>query len=81
MKSARAALVPACARLFALTLLVAALPALALDLQVTPRTPEVEPGRDLVLDLVVTPADDEFLDSGSLQVKVCLLYTSPSPRD
>ncbi|MBK9775072.1 MAG: thioredoxin family protein [bacterium] len=72
MKSARAALVPACARLFTLTLLVAAVPALALDLQVMPRTAEIEPGRDLVLDLVVTPADDEFLDSGSLQVKVTL---------
>lgn len=72
MKSARAALVPACVRLFALTMLVAALPALALDLQVTPRTAEIEPGRDLVLDLVVAPADDEFLDSGSLQVKVDL---------
>lgn len=51
-------------------MLLVAIPALALDLKVTPRGGNVELGRDLVLDLVLTPAADEFIDSGSLRFEV-----------
>ncbi len=51
-------------------LLLLAAPAPALDIKVTPRNGNVELGRDLVLDLLVTPAPDEFMDSGSLRVEV-----------
>jgi thiol:disulfide interchange protein DsbD len=50
--------------------LLLAVPALALDLKVTPREGNVELGRDLVLNLLVTPAADEFVDSGSLRIEV-----------
>jgi thiol:disulfide interchange protein DsbD len=52
--------------------LLLAAPAPALDLKVTPRGGNVELGRDLVLDLLVTPAADEFLDSSSLRVEVAV---------
>jgi thiol:disulfide interchange protein DsbD len=51
-------------------LLLLAVPAQSLDLKVTPRDGNVELGRDLVLDLLVTPAADEFLDSGGLRFEV-----------
>lgn len=53
-----------------LLLLAAARPAAALVVHATARQVAVEPGHDLVLDVVVTPADDEFLDSASLLVEV-----------
>ncbi len=45
-------------------------PASALELAVAPPATAVEPGRDLVLNLQVTPTSSEFLDSGSLKVTV-----------
>lgn len=49
--------------------LLVAVPSPALDLKVTPRGGNVELGRDLVLDLLVIPAADEFVDSSSLRVE------------
>jgi thiol:disulfide interchange protein DsbD len=51
-------------------LLVGAMPAAALEVRASARQASVEPGRDLVLDVVVTPAPDEFLDSASVTVAV-----------
>ena len=53
-------------------LALSALPALALDLAVTVRGQTVELGRDLVLDIVVTPADSEFLDTDSVRLEVAV---------
>ncbi len=58
------------AGLMACLLAVAAPQAHALDIAVTVRGNAVEIGRDLVLDIVVTPAASEFLDSGSLKLEV-----------
>lgn len=58
------------ATLACLLALAAAAPAAALELSATARQVTIEPGHDLVLDVVVTPAADEFLDSASLQVAV-----------
>lgn len=53
-----------------LLLLAVARPAAGLEVRATARQGAVEPGHDLVLDVVVTPADDEFVDSASLGVEV-----------
>jgi thiol:disulfide interchange protein DsbD len=53
-----------------LLLLAVARPAAGLEVRATARQGVVEPGHDLVLDLVVMPAADEFLDSASLDVAV-----------
>lgn len=58
------------ATLACLLALAAAAPAAALELSANARQVTIEPGHDLVLDVVVTPAADEFLDSASLQVAV-----------
>ena len=53
-----------------LLLLAPALPAAALEVRAGAREAAVEPGRDLVLDVVVMPAADEFLDSASVAIAV-----------
>lgn len=62
----RSASVAATAALVLLT----CLPAPAMELAVEPRGARGEIGRDLVLDLTVTPGVGEFIDSGSLAVTV-----------
>ncbi|MBK8165976.1 MAG: thioredoxin fold domain-containing protein [bacterium] len=45
-------------------------PAAGLEVRATARQIGIEPGHDLVLDVVVTPAADEFLDSATVEVDV-----------
>ncbi|MBM4129584.1 hypothetical protein FJ250_00950 [bacterium] len=59
-----------CLPLLAAALLGTALPAAALEVRATARQGAIEPGHDLVVDVVVTPAVDEFLDSASVRVAV-----------
>lgn len=56
--------------LAAIVLVALAAPAQALELGVAMRGTTVEIGRDLVLDVTVTPAESEFLDSGTLKLEV-----------
>lgn len=56
--------------LAAIVLVALAAPAQALELVVAMRGTTVEIGRDLVLDVTVTPAESEFLDSGTLKLEV-----------
>lgn len=58
------------AGLAACVLVAIAVRAQAFDLSVALRGATVEIGRDLVLDITVTPAESEFLDSGSLKLDV-----------
>lgn len=66
-----------CAATASCLLALVAGPSAALEIAVTPRSAAAEIGRDLVLDVVVTPGESEFLDSASVKLEV----TAPGDAD